>query len=149
MDRINKKSIVTPQSLLIEQTALKFAAVFYEAGRSSGLKSKHKDAKAYAKANVERFIPIAVSILLDMLGMPHVPQSQKDTIYDAIMERTNDTELSDVGIPVFENKVPHLPDYSKIFTKPELEKPHKEKKKYALDEMQVDKEFFKRMIPNA
>lgn len=121
MDRLQPNKLVTPSSLLIEKTALEFAAVYYEAGRSTGLTSKHKDARSFAKANVEKFIPLAVSTLLDMLGKDSVPQEQKDVIYDAIMERTNDKELSLIGIKEFENNVPHLPDAPKIFDKPTLE----------------------------
>ena len=116
-----KKSLITPQSLLIEKTALELAAVFYEAGRSSGLHSKHKDARAFAKANVEKFIPKAVELLMDMLGSPSTPSDQKDMIYDAVMERTNDTELSNVGIPVFENNTPYLADKPVIYDKPTID----------------------------
>ena len=56
------KNLITPQSLLIEKTALELAAVFYEAGRSSGLTSVCKNAKQYAKRNVEKFIPKAVEL---------------------------------------------------------------------------------------
>ena len=59
--------IITPQSTVIEETALSIAAAWYEVGRGQGLTSKWPNAKAYAKANLERFIPNAVSILLDML----------------------------------------------------------------------------------
>ena len=62
----NLKTIV-PKYTVIEQTAIQLAACFYEAGRSSGLKSKHKNARAYAKANLERFIPKAIDILTTML----------------------------------------------------------------------------------
>lgn len=103
--------LVTPQSLLIEKTALEFAAVYYEAGRSTGLTSVHKDARSYAKANVKQFIPLAVNHLMSMLGMPHIPQNEKDMIYDAFMERSNDKELSNIGIKAFENNTPFIPDY--------------------------------------
>lgn len=122
MDTLKPKHIATPRSLLIEKTALEMAAVYYEAGRNTGMTSKHKDARSFAKANVEKFIPIAVSTLLDMLGMPHIPQHQKDEIYEAIMERTNDQELSNIGVKQFENNTPFLPDLPKIYEKPELEK---------------------------
>jgi hypothetical protein len=104
------KNLITPQSLLIEKTALELAAVFYEAGRSSGLTSKHKDARAFAKANVEKFIPKAVELLMDILAKDSTPQDQRDLIYEAFLERTNDKELSNIGIPVFKNDIPYLPD---------------------------------------
>src|SRR5882672_4823312 len=104
------KNLITPQSLLIEKTALELAAVFYEAGRSSGLTSKHKDARAFAKANVEKFIPKAVELLMDILAKDSTPQDQRDLIYEAFLERTNDKELSNIGIPIFKNDIPYLPD---------------------------------------
>lgn len=109
MGKLENK-LIQPHSLVIEKTALDLAAVFYEAGRSSGLTSKHKNARKFARANVEKFIPKAVELLMDMLQMPHIPQEQKDLIYDAIMERTNDKELSNIGIPVFKNNAEYSPD---------------------------------------
>lgn len=120
MSNLSRK-IVTPQSILIEQTALAIAAEYYEIGRSQGLKSKHKNARAYARANVEKFIPLAVENLLKMLSLPHVPQEQKDLIYDAIMERTNDPELSNSGVKAFENNNPFLPDVAKKYDKVTLD----------------------------
>lgn len=102
--------LVTPASLLIEKTALELAATFYEAGRSSGLQSKHKDARSFARAYVERFIPKAVDLLMDILNSPSTSADQKNLIYDAVMERTNDKELSKV-LPVFKNDTPFIPDY--------------------------------------
>jgi hypothetical protein len=87
------KKIITPESEIIEQTALTLAASFYEVGRSSGLQSKHKNARSYAKANMELFIPRALEHLLEMLGNPSFPQDGKDLIYRAIMERSNDDDM--------------------------------------------------------
>ena len=59
MGRLEKKIIkvqnqaVAPHSILIEQTALELAATYYEVGRSQGLTSKFKDARAFAKANIK------------------------------------------------------------------------------------------------
>lgn len=103
--------LVTPQSLLIEKTALEFAAVYYEAGRSTGLTSKYKDARAFAKANVEKFIPLAVDHLMTMLSSDSLPADQKELIYDAFMERTNDEGLSNSGLKVFENNTQFIPDW--------------------------------------
>lgn len=118
MDRLQKNNLVTPKSLLIEKTALELAAVFYEAGRSSGLTSKHKDARSFAKANVEKFIPKAVDLLMTMIGSDAIPQDQKDLIYEAFMERTNDKDLSNIGIPVFKNDTRYLPDAPIIYDRP-------------------------------
>lgn len=102
MDRLQPK-LIKPESTLIEKTALDLAAVFYEAGRSSGLKSKHKDAKSYAKAYLKEFIPKAVELLMEILSKDSTPQPMRDAIYDAFMERTNDIDLAHLGLPVFEN----------------------------------------------
>lgn len=118
MDRLQKNKIVTPQSLLIEKTALELAANFLEIGKGQGLTSKHKDARAYAKANVEKFIPKAVELLMDIIANPATSQEQKDFIYDAFMERTNDENLSNCGIPVFENNTPFLADKPVIYDQP-------------------------------
>jgi hypothetical protein len=96
--------------LLIEKTALDLACVAYEKGRSLGYTSKYKDAREYAKKYVEMYIPLAVNFLMDILANPATPESQKSLIYDAIMERTNDKELSNIGIDVFKNDIPYLPD---------------------------------------
>jgi len=87
------KKIVAPESEIIEQTALELACVFFEAGRSSGLTSKHKDARAYAKANLEVFLPKAIEYLVSMLGNPQFDPKAKELIYKAIMERTNDESM--------------------------------------------------------
>jgi hypothetical protein len=121
MDTLQKNKLVTPQSLLIEKTALELAAVFYEAGRSSGLKSKHKDARSFAKANVEKFIPKAVDLLMDMIGSGAIPEDQKDLIYEAFMERTNDKDLSNCGIPVFKNDIAYLADKPVIYDQPVID----------------------------
>lgn len=84
------KKIVSPSSVLIERTALEFAAVFYEIGRSQGLKSKYKTPRHYAAANLEKFVPHVIKSFLDMLNNPLVSQSQKDDIWEAIKERLND-----------------------------------------------------------
>lgn len=85
--------IVQPKHEIIEETALQLAATWYEIGRSQGLTSKYKNAKSYARRNLERFIPNAVEHLTSMLGKNDVPQNQKDIIYEALMERANDPVL--------------------------------------------------------
>jgi len=103
--------LVTPHSILIEQTALKMAAEMYEIGRSQGLTSKYKDPRSYARAYVEKYIPLAVNVLIDILGNANVPAEQKELIYDAIAERTNDQGLSNSGLKAFENNTPFIPDW--------------------------------------
>lgn len=116
MGRLEKKlikvqnNLVSPHSILIEQTALDLATTYYEVGRGQGLTSKYKTHRAFAKANVEKYIPMAVKLLMDILSNPATPQDQKDLIYDALMERTNDPSLSDIGIPAFINNTPFTSD---------------------------------------
>lgn len=121
MDTLQKNKLVTPQSLLIEKTALELAATFWEVGKSQGLTSKHKDARSYAKANVEKFIPKAVDLLMDMIGSGAIPEDQKQLIYEAFMERTNDKDLSNCGIPVFKNDLPYLADKPVIYDQPVID----------------------------
>ena len=96
--------LVKPSSLLIEQTAVKFATEFYEIGRSQGLKSKHKTHKAYAQHNWYRFIPKAVEMLIDMLNLPHVPKEQKDLIMEALMERKDFKPYEQSSLPEIDIK---------------------------------------------
>lgn len=83
----------TPKYTVIEKVAAEFAAVWWEAGRSSGLKSKHKTARLYAKKNFEKFIPKAIEHLTEMLDNPHIADLAKQEIYEALMERANDPVL--------------------------------------------------------
>ena len=89
------KIISVPKSHLIEKTALEFAAVYYEAGRSTGLTSKHKNAKSFARANFEKFVPKVVEHVIEMLGNKSLPELMKQEIYEALMERHNDPTLND------------------------------------------------------
>ncbi len=97
---------MTPRYTVIEKTALQLAAVFYEAGRSSGMTSKHKNARSYARANLEKFIPKAVEILLGMLNNPNTPKIMKDEILGAYLERANAPGLEILNEPVPEFKLP-------------------------------------------
>lgn len=83
-----------PRVDLIERTALAMAAEFYEIGRSSGMTSKHKTAKHYAKANLEKFVQPAVNHLLDMLNSPDYNEHIKKEIYTALLERIHDPDLA-------------------------------------------------------
>lgn len=92
--------VSVPKSNLIEKTAVEFAAVYYEAGRTTKnpvtgkyLTSKHKDARSFARANFEKFIPKVVEHFLTMLGNEHLPTLMKQEIYEALLERHNDPTL--------------------------------------------------------
>lgn len=128
MSKLHKK-IIQPYSTLIEQTAGQMAGVFFDAARSSGLtviqlqgqkinllKYRNNPHK-FARAHLEKFIPAAVHSLIEILSKPETPDSFKDTIYQAIQERTNDEQLGEMGkmagLPEFEQTVLYKPDNEK------------------------------------
>lgn len=93
---------VKPHSILIEQTAMQFAAIYYEAGRATGMTSKFKNPRAFAKNNWPKFIPKVIDHFLDMLNNPNLAAGMKEAIHAAIMERHND--------PTLAVSMPSLPD---------------------------------------
>ena len=98
--------IIQPKHVLIEQVALSLAATWYDVGRSQGLTSKYKTQKAFAKANLERFIPNAVSILLEMLkSTSNATPEMREEVYEALQERHNDPELMKYRPNIDVNKV--------------------------------------------
>lgn len=115
---MSKLKIITPSSNIIEKTAGEMAGVFYDAARSSGmtriqLQGKrinllaYKTSRAFARTHLEKFIPAAIESLTTILGRPNTPEEAKRIIYDAIMERTNDEQVIQMGktaqLPEFEN----------------------------------------------
>ncbi len=79
---------------LIYKVAAEMAGVFYDAGRSSGLHSKHKTAESFARANIEKFIPKAIQTLLTMLKPNSgITDHMRSTIYEALMDPVNDPQL--------------------------------------------------------
>ncbi len=92
--------IIPPQSVIIEKTALELAATWYETGRSQGMISKYKNARQYAKHNVETWIPKAIEILTSMLGREDIPELMKQEIYTALMERTNAPNMEFLDDPM-------------------------------------------------
>lgn len=88
------KKLVKPINPLIYKVAAEMAAVFYDAGRSSGLPSKHKTAESFARANIEKFIPKAIQNLITLLK-PHsgITEHMRSTIYEALMDPVNDPNL--------------------------------------------------------
>lgn len=88
------KKIVKPVSPLIYQIAATFAGVYYEAGRNTGLSSKHKTPEAFAKANLEKFIPYAIKHLLEMLKpTSNCTDFMRFEIYEALTDPINDPNL--------------------------------------------------------
>src|SRR5882672_11990837 len=101
--------VVTPRSVLIEQTALKLAATWWEIGMGQGLKSKHKTARHYAANNFIKFIPRAVSHLIDILNQPNASPAMKHEIWCALQERIHDVDTT----AAFDNKLPDV-DLTKV-----------------------------------
>lgn len=93
--------VTTPKHTIIEKCALEMACVFYEASRSSGLKSESKTPQAWARKHFIKFIPQAISNLTDMLSRDNVAEHLKNEIYEAIQERINDPRIM-----AMENKKP-------------------------------------------
>lgn len=87
-----------PRYTIIEKVAGEFAGVYYDAARSSGMTSKFRSAKHYARCNFETFIPRAVAVLTEMLGRQDLPDLMKQEIYDAIIERADDPTLQHLKI---------------------------------------------------
>lgn len=86
--------IVKPLDPLIFKVAAEFAATMYEAGRSSGMTSKHKDARAYAKANLEKFVPLAVKHLIELLKpTSNCTDYMRQEIHAALTNPINDPDL--------------------------------------------------------
>lgn len=104
---------------IIEKTALEMAAVIYETGRSQGMTSKYKNARAYAAAKFEYYIPKAVDILLSMMNRTDISDHIKDEIYNAIMERSNDPKMSPLNgsIPEFKEDLIFKSKFEEAFQK--------------------------------
>ena len=124
-----KFKLVEPHTILIEQTAGKFAAEFFEAARNSGMKvimlqnekinlMRYKnDPRRFARVHLEKFIPAAVHALIEILSKPETPEPMKEVIYQALQERINDEQVNAMGtmagLPEFENTPLYKPDNEK------------------------------------
>lgn len=92
-EMLKKNRLVeAPKQVVIEQTALEFAATFYDAARSSGANST-KGQKQWARDNFVKFIPMAVQHLTAMLAQDNVADYLKQQIHEALLERVNDPEM--------------------------------------------------------
>lgn len=90
------KKIVKPINPLIYKVAGEFAAVMYDTGRAQGMVSKHKNARSYARAYIEKYIPIAVKHLIELLKpTSNCTDFMRMEIYEALMDPVNDPELMD------------------------------------------------------
>lgn len=122
--------IADPSTFIVEKTAGRFAAEFFEAARNSDLKvimlqgkkidlMKYKNnPRAFARVHLEKFIPAAVHALTEILSRETTPPDQREIIYKAIMERVNDPDLDMMAktagdMPEFENSVLYKHDDAK------------------------------------
>lgn len=119
--------IVDPGTVIIEKTAGSFAATFFDAARSSGMKTimlqgqkinlmKYKEnPRNFARVHLEKFIPAAVHALTEIMSRDTTPPDQRELIYNAIMERVNDPDLDMLAktagdMPEFEQTVLYKSD---------------------------------------
>ena len=122
--------IADPSTFIVEQTAGRFAAEFFEACRNSDMKKiqlqgkvidlmKYKNnPRAFARVHLEKFIPAAVHALTEILAKDTTPPDQKEIIYQALMERVNDPQLDMMAksagdLPEFEQTILYKPDTEK------------------------------------
>lgn len=102
------KKTIKPINPLIFRTAGEFAATWYEVGRSQGLTSKYKDAKSYARANFERFVPQVIAAFLQMLKpTSNCSEHMRQEIYQALTDPLNDPDLVNLNEA---RKAKSLPD---------------------------------------
>ncbi len=99
---MNKSKV--PIDPLIFQTAADFAAVWVDAAFSSGLKrGKYvgrgdKPVKMFVADHIEKFIPLAISILIEMLKpTSNCSKEMRDRIYTALMNPVNDPDMMIIG----------------------------------------------------
>lgn len=122
--------IADPSTFIVEQTAGRFAAEFFEACRNSDMKKiqlqgriidlmKYKNnPRAFARVHLEKFIPAAVHALIEIMSRETTPPDQREIIYKAILERTNDPGLDLMAktagdLPEFENTILYKHDDEK------------------------------------
>lgn len=91
--------IVKPLDPLIFKIAGEFAATMYEVGRSQGMTSKFKTPRAYAKANLEKFVPLAIKHLIEMLKpTSNCSEHMRQAIHAALTNPINDPDLMDTKV---------------------------------------------------
>lgn len=108
-----------PKLNLIEHIAAELAGVFYDVGRSQGLKSKYKNARLYSYANLEKFVPHAIKAMLQMLNSPSVSAEQKEEIWEALQERINDPQAQSLADSSGQAGLPDI-DIAKLIPVKEL-----------------------------
>lgn len=104
------KSYVMPEDvpLLIRKTAEEIAGAYYHEDfevdqlgfarrRSASFRRRWKSEKVYVRLNWASFVPIARTVLSDMLTRPETQVSlvQKEEIYNAFLEQANNRAMLD------------------------------------------------------
>lgn len=99
-----QNKLVKPMNPLIWNTAASMCAEWFEIALSSGLpRGKYvgkgdKPIRMFVKDKIEIFVPMAISILLDMLKpTSNCTEHMRQEIYSALMDPVNDPELMDIG----------------------------------------------------
>ncbi len=109
-----------PKLNLIEHVAAELAGVVYDELRSKGFKSKkHKTARQFAAANLEKFVPYAIKNLIEQLGNPSTSAEAKEEIYESLMERMNDPMAQSLAQASEGHALPDI-DIAKIIPVKEL-----------------------------
>lgn len=116
---IHKRILKGPKHTIFEHIACEFAAIFWETGKSQGMTSKFKDARSFARAHFEKFIPEAIKHCVTLLGRQDIPDLAKAEIYSALHERNNDPDINKTlgfGLPDLDMKkvMDMLPKQDKI-----------------------------------
>lgn len=83
---------------IIEVTAIEMCAEFYDVAMRQGLPTTYKTQRKYVKANWEKFIPVALNALLEILGGDY-PEEMKKPIYAAVIERANSQPALNIANP--------------------------------------------------
>lgn len=98
------KNSPVPMNPLIFKTAASFAITWFEAARSSGLPAGKyvgrgdKGAKLFVQDHLEKFLPLAISTLIEMLKpTSNCTDHMREEIHAALTDPLNDPELMLIG----------------------------------------------------
>lgn len=96
--------ITKPINPLIFKTAASLAITWFDAARSSGLPAGKyvgrgdKGAKLFVQDHIEKFIPLSISYLIEMLKpTSNCNAHMREEIYTALMDPLNDPEMMAIG----------------------------------------------------
>lgn len=96
--------LIKPMNPLIWNTAASMAAEWFEIALSSGLKrgkyvgKGDKPIRMFVKDKIEIFVPMAISILIDMLKpTSNCSDHMREKIYEALLDPVNDPDLMATG----------------------------------------------------